>query len=245
MHTHERSSHYIAFHFWIRIYVLFLCHCWWSFTESLTSFNVFQDDLNDVWIETKYWSFRYLEKKQRGFTNDDRGQEIPSRSISPHTRGETSLCPPLWHSARKFPFYYSYSVSFRLIIFFCNYKEARPLAFAAATCRKWEIPFSIQTLIECWLMSLTLQAKVLEFDWRSAFRGLVPHMAHCVKVVLDDACAKSLQQEEALHSSGHTSVTMASPSGDASNTQLREDSFYTYSERDTPKMIAKVLPDLG
>lgn len=94
-------------------------------------------------------------------------------------------------------------------------------------------------------MSLTLQAKVLEFDWRSAFRGLVPHMAHCVKVVLDDACAKSLQQEEALHSSGHTSLTMASPSGDASNTQLREDSFYTYSERDTPKMIAKVPPDLG
>ncbi|XP_036953072.1 uncharacterized protein KIAA0825 homolog isoform X5 [Acanthopagrus latus] len=85
----------------------------------------------------------------------------------------------------------------------------------------------------------TPEAKVLEFDWRSAFRGLVPHMAHCVKVVLDDACAKSLYQEEALHSSGHTSVTMASTTGDASNTQLREDSFYTYSERDTPKMIAK------
>ncbi|XP_073322833.1 uncharacterized protein KIAA0825 homolog [Pagrus major] len=89
----------------------------------------------------------------------------------------------------------------------------------------------------------TPEAKVLEFDWRSAFRGLVPHMAHCVKVVLDDACAKSLQQEEALHSSGHTSVTMTSTTGDAtvtaSNTQLREDSFYTYSERDTPKMVAK------
>ncbi|KAM8760635.1 uncharacterized protein KIAA0825 homolog isoform 2-T2 [Acanthopagrus schlegelii] len=85
----------------------------------------------------------------------------------------------------------------------------------------------------------TPEAKVLEFDWRSAFRGLVPHMAHCVKVVLDDACAKSLHQEKALHSSGHTSVTMASTTGDTSNTQLREDSFYTYSERDTPKMIAK------
>lgn len=82
----------------------------------------------------------------------------------------------------------------------------------------------------------------MEFDWRSAFIGLVPHMAHCVKVVLDDACAKSLQQEEALHSSGHTSVELSGTTGHTtSNEQLREDSFYTYSERETPKMIAKVL----
>lgn len=91
-----------------------------------------------------------------------------------------------------------------------------------------------------------LQAQVLEFDWRSAFRGLVPHMAHCVKVVLDDVCAKNLQQEEDLHSSGHTSITLCRIIGHtASNTHLREDTFYTFSERDTPKMIAKVLPDLG
>lgn len=97
--------------------------------------------------------------------------------------------------------------------------------------------------------SPVLQAQVLEFEWRSAFRGLVPHMAHCVKVVLDDVCAKSLQQEEALHSSGHTSITLSRTTGHAaitaSNTPLREDSFHTYSERETPKMIAKVLPDLG
>ncbi|XP_027133664.1 uncharacterized protein KIAA0825 homolog isoform X3 [Larimichthys crocea] len=86
----------------------------------------------------------------------------------------------------------------------------------------------------------TPEAQVLEFDWRSAFIGLVPHMAHCVKVVLDDACAKSLQQEEALHSSGHTSVELSGTTGDTtSNEQLREDSFYTYSERETPNMIAK------
>ncbi|KAM9360075.1 uncharacterized protein KIAA0825 homolog [Symphorus nematophorus] len=82
----------------------------------------------------------------------------------------------------------------------------------------------------------TPEAQVLEFDWRLAFRGLVPHMAHCVKVVLDDACARSLQQEEALHSSGHTSVTLSHTTG---HTQLREDSFFTYSERETPRMIAK------
>ncbi|XP_078106613.1 uncharacterized protein KIAA0825 homolog isoform X1 [Sander vitreus] len=89
----------------------------------------------------------------------------------------------------------------------------------------------------------TPEVQVLEFDWRSAFRGLVPHMAHCVKVMLDDVCAKSLQQEEALHSSGHTSVTLSRVPGHAAvtadNTHLREDFFYTYSERETPKMIAK------
>ncbi|XP_042344132.1 uncharacterized protein KIAA0825 homolog isoform X2 [Plectropomus leopardus] len=87
------------------------------------------------------------------------------------------------------------------------------------------------------------EAQALEFDWRSAFRGLVPHMAHCVKVVLDDVCSKSLQQEEALHSSGHNSITLSHTTGHtaiaAGNTHLREDSFYTYSKRETPRKIAK------
>ena len=64
-------------------------------------------------------------------------------------------------------------------------------------------------------------------------------MAHCVKVVLDDVCTKSLQQEEALHSSGHTLITLSNVT--ASNRHLREDSFYTYPERETPRMIGKVL----
>uniref|UniRef100_A0A1A7Y376 KIAA0825 n=1 Tax=Iconisemion striatum TaxID=60296 RepID=A0A1A7Y376_9TELE len=51
----------------------------------------------------------------------------------------------------------------------------------------------------------TPEVQTLEFNWRSAFSGLVPHMEHCVKVVLDDVCAKNLQQEEALHSSGCSS----------------------------------------
>uniref|UniRef100_A0A3P8NX92 KIAA0825 n=1 Tax=Astatotilapia calliptera TaxID=8154 RepID=A0A3P8NX92_ASTCA len=53
---------------------------------------------------------------------------------------------------------------------------------------------------------LLKNAKVLEFNWRSAFKGLVPHMEHCVKVVLDNVCAKNLQQEDELHSSGHLSI---------------------------------------
>lgn len=73
-------------------------------------------------------------------------------------------------------------------------------------------------------------------------------MAHCVKVVLDDACAKSLQQEEALHSAGDTSVTMSPTTGRASTTSgvgLEEDTSNTCSEREIPKMIAKVLVESG
>ncbi|XP_063753465.1 uncharacterized protein KIAA0825 homolog isoform X3 [Eleginops maclovinus] len=91
--------------------------------------------------------------------------------------------------------------------------------------------------------SHTTEAQVLEFDWRSAFRGLVPHMAHCVKVVLDEVCFKSLKQEEDLHSLGHTSIPLSRTRGHtaipAGNTHLREDYFYTYSERETPVMTAK------
>uniref|UniRef100_A0A7N8Y3T0 KIAA0825 n=1 Tax=Mastacembelus armatus TaxID=205130 RepID=A0A7N8Y3T0_9TELE len=87
------------------------------------------------------------------------------------------------------------------------------------------------------------EAHVLEFNWRSAFTVLVPHMEHCVKVVLDDVCAKSLQQEETLHSSGHISVALTHTPEHTSittgTTHLREDSLSTYSERETPKMIAK------
>lgn len=73
-------------------------------------------------------------------------------------------------------------------------------------------------------------------------------MAHCVKVVLDDACAKSLQQEEALHSAGDTSVTMSPTTGHASLTgsiSLKEDMSNSCSEREIPKMIAKVLVESG
>ncbi|XP_061133736.1 uncharacterized protein KIAA0825 homolog isoform X2 [Syngnathus typhle] len=83
-------------------------------------------------------------------------------------------------------------------------------------------------------------SEVLEFDWRSAFSGLVPHMAHCVKVVLDDVCSKSLQQEEALHSLPHYSVPLESLSGRRSNhdgdINVTDDD---YSPRDTPSVVAK------
>lgn len=75
----------------------------------------------------------------------------------------------------------------------------------------------------------------MEFNWRSAFRGLVPHMQHCLKMLLDDVCAKSLQQEEDLHSKGHTSIALSQTVG-----HPREDSSHAVSERETPKMIAKV-----
>uniref|UniRef100_A0A1A7WWN9 KIAA0825 n=1 Tax=Iconisemion striatum TaxID=60296 RepID=A0A1A7WWN9_9TELE len=86
----------------------------------------------------------------------------------------------------------------------------------------------------------TPEVQTLEFNWRSAFSGLVPHMEHCVKVVLDDVCAKNLQQEEALHSSGCSSVSL-SPITEFSvaNKHLKEDFFCNYSDREKPKMIAK------
>lgn len=68
-------------------------------------------------------------------------------------------------------------------------------------------------------------------------------MAHCVKVVLDDACARSLQQEEALHSAGETTITLSPTTGPAatsSSFSLSEDLPDTSSERETPKMVAKV-----
>ncbi|XP_077417736.1 uncharacterized protein KIAA0825 homolog isoform X1 [Vanacampus margaritifer] len=85
--------------------------------------------------------------------------------------------------------------------------------------------------------------KVLEFDWRSAFSGLAPHMAHCVKVVLDDVCCKSLHQEEILHSLGHYSLLLENLSGHGGindgSINVTDDDLDTYSERDTPIMVAK------
>ncbi|XP_057686985.1 uncharacterized protein KIAA0825 homolog isoform X1 [Corythoichthys intestinalis] len=83
-------------------------------------------------------------------------------------------------------------------------------------------------------------SEVLEFDWRSAFSGLAPHMAHCVKVVLDDVCTKSLQQEESLHSSAHYTLLLENISGhNDCKINCIEDNFDNYSERDTPTMVAQ------
>lgn len=79
-----------------------------------------------------------------------------------------------------------------------------------------------------------LEVQFLEFDWRLAFKGLVPQMAHCVKVVVDDICTKSLQQEETLYSAGKASIVLIS-------TRELTTSNYLYSEREMPKMIAQVL----
>ncbi|CAL8329958.1 unnamed protein product [Arctogadus glacialis] len=84
-----------------------------------------------------------------------------------------------------------------------------------------------------------------DFDWRSAFRGLVPQMAHCVTVVLEDVCSRSLQQEEASFTSGHTLIELSTCVGHTPVTvgdQLAEDdSSHTWPEMDTPRRIAKGL----
>lgn len=109
--------------------------------------------------------------------------------------------------------------------------------------------FGIEVVIVA-LMSPS-KTQPLEFDWRSAFRGLAPHMAHCVKVVLDDACAKSLQEEEALRSSGHATIAMSpvpertADTAASMSVPIRGGCFGTYLEREVPKKIAKVPSDVA
>lgn len=77
-------------------------------------------------------------------------------------------------------------------------------------------------------MCVCVQVVCLEFGWRAAFKSLVPQMAHCVKVVLDDVCNKNLQQEEATHALGSANILITP---------------VTHShgpERDSPRMVAKV-----
>ncbi|XP_062873932.1 uncharacterized protein KIAA0825 homolog [Trichomycterus rosablanca] len=77
----------------------------------------------------------------------------------------------------------------------------------------------------------------LEFEWRAAFRALVPQMVHCVKVVLEEVCRKSLQQEKCTHTSGSTIIPLVqapfSPGTDV-----------TCSERDLPRRISKFCADI-
>uniref|UniRef100_A0A9J7WVJ0 KIAA0825 n=1 Tax=Cyprinus carpio carpio TaxID=630221 RepID=A0A9J7WVJ0_CYPCA len=73
----------------------------------------------------------------------------------------------------------------------------------------------------------------LEFGWRAAFKSLVPQMAHCVKVVLDDVCNKNLQQEEAAHASGSTNSFIITPVTHRHG-----------PEKDCPKMVTKFCADV-
>ncbi|XP_059406133.1 uncharacterized protein KIAA0825 homolog [Carassius carassius] len=82
------------------------------------------------------------------------------------------------------------------------------------------------------LVPQSTEVVCLEFGWRAAFRALVPQMAHCVKVVLDDICNKNLQQEEATHALGSADILITP---------------VTHSqgpERDSPRMVAKFCADV-
>ncbi|KAK7164992.1 hypothetical protein R3I94_003391 [Phoxinus phoxinus] len=72
----------------------------------------------------------------------------------------------------------------------------------------------------------------LEFGWRATFRDLIPQMAHCVKVVLDDVCNKNLEQEEAAHASS------------SANISITPVDHRHGPERDSPKMVAKFCADI-
>ncbi|XP_076145168.1 uncharacterized protein KIAA0825 homolog [Alosa pseudoharengus] len=76
----------------------------------------------------------------------------------------------------------------------------------------------------------------LEFEWRGAFVELVPQMAHCVKVLLEDVCARGLQQEEVARASSAVLVLGTVPQ--------RQGIGLTCLERECPKMIAKFCGDI-
>ncbi|KAJ8285478.1 hypothetical protein GJAV_G00027250 [Gymnothorax javanicus] len=81
------------------------------------------------------------------------------------------------------------------------------------------------------------ETSALEFDWRAAFSELAPPMVHCVRAVLEEACTRSLQQEEVVHTSGsaHLLVLAEVPWAEGPPTSS--------PEREPPKMIAKFVAD--
>lgn len=72
----------------------------------------------------------------------------------------------------------------------------------------------------------------LEFEWRAAFRLLVPQMAQGVKMFLEDVCSTSLQQEEMTRSSAPSLMPLGRVSFSRQDADL-------CPETDMPKMIAK------
>ncbi|XP_053509961.1 uncharacterized protein KIAA0825 homolog isoform X2 [Ictalurus furcatus] len=86
------------------------------------------------------------------------------------------------------------------------------------------------------LLLQSTEVVCLEFEWRAAFRVLVPQMAHGVKMFLEDVCSKSLQQEERTHSSTSSLSPLACVS-------LRQEAELC-PERDMPKMIPKFCADV-
>lgn len=72
----------------------------------------------------------------------------------------------------------------------------------------------------------------LEFEWRSAFRVLIPQMAPGLKMYLEDVCSKHLQQEEQTRSSTSSHIPLACVA-------FRQE-VEPCLETDLPKMIAEV-----
>uniref|UniRef100_H3B7S1 KIAA0825 n=1 Tax=Latimeria chalumnae TaxID=7897 RepID=H3B7S1_LATCH len=77
----------------------------------------------------------------------------------------------------------------------------------------------------------------LKFSWRSAFKELSPSTAHCIKVVIEDVCAKSLQHEQDQHNS---SVGSTIP---LVSIQQKE-RFVASFEEEQPKRITKFCSDI-
>ncbi|XP_067838947.1 uncharacterized protein KIAA0825 homolog isoform X3 [Heptranchias perlo] len=75
----------------------------------------------------------------------------------------------------------------------------------------------------------------LECDWRNAFKGLATSAAHCVKVVIEDACSRCLQQETNQYSSSKSLATCIQPV---------EVTWNQCTEEEQPKKVAKFCSDI-
>ncbi|XP_051876266.1 uncharacterized protein KIAA0825 homolog isoform X4 [Pristis pectinata] len=92
-----------------------------------------------------------------------------------------------------------------------------------------------KTSIQAEQLLFVTECVSLECDWRNAFKGLAHSAAHSVKMVIEDACSKCLQQETNLYSSGK-SLAMCTQSVEATWNQC--------TEKEQPKKVAKFCSDI-
>ncbi|XP_067885800.1 uncharacterized protein KIAA0825 homolog isoform X3 [Heterodontus francisci] len=82
---------------------------------------------------------------------------------------------------------------------------------------------------------LMTESVSLECDWRNAFKGLASSAAHCVKVVIEDACSRCLQQETNQYTTTKSLATC---------TQSVQATWDQCVEEEQPKKVAKFCSDI-
>uniref|UniRef100_UPI00398F4AFE uncharacterized protein KIAA0825 homolog n=1 Tax=Pristiophorus japonicus TaxID=55135 RepID=UPI00398F4AFE len=92
-----------------------------------------------------------------------------------------------------------------------------------------------KTNIQAEQLLLVTESVSLEFDWRNAFKDLAPSAAHCVKVVIENACLSCLQQETNQYTSSKRLATCTQPVAATWDHCMEEEQ---------PKKVAKFCSDI-